>query len=338
MADDAFYINGSITRGYFSKLAAANLENCVYITVDIKRVKKRFEAVLTTGPDKLPWDAIPVTAWLSASSTSCKREGRRFSKANQDERATVLSSHDELCDEPCIAVLYVAQIIVYEPEEKTEESLCGLLRVATPGWTDNIFSRCKLVEVSNEVVRFSVQMDEDNLPPTIRGLEGEELLLNVAQLLHGDRNACRISTVPKVYFWLMSNPPEGKLSSSRTDQQPSNLLAKEFFGCSAFTLCTLAHVVHCISREYHGTTAIGTYLKRYICSFCRLLKVKGKSYLGTTVRDCQLSSIVFAMDQAWLRTYRLVLSPDATWWRAMQVLRALNGFVGRCRYNGHPTN
>ncbi|KAG5455267.1 hypothetical protein CSKR_113734 [Clonorchis sinensis] len=184
-------------------------------------------------------------------------------------------------------MLYVAQIIVYEPEEKTEESLCGLLRVATPGWTDNIFSRCKLVEVSDEVVRFSVQMDEDNLPPTIRGLEGEELLLNVAQLLHGDRNACRISTG----------------------------FAKD------------------TSEVVQTNMFVSTVESEDICAM-----VKGKSYFGTTVHDCQISSIVFAMDQAFLRTYRLVLSPDATWWRTMQVLRALNGFVGRCRYNGHPTN
>ncbi|TGZ50438.1 hypothetical protein CRM22_010830 [Opisthorchis felineus] len=91
-------------------------------------------------------------------------------------------------------MLNIALIIVYEPEEKTEDSLCGFLKTVAPGWTDDIFSRCRLAESSDKLVRFLVQMDENKLPATIRGLEGEELLFKVAQLLHAGHNACRIST------------------------------------------------------------------------------------------------------------------------------------------------
>ncbi|KER24692.1 hypothetical protein T265_07695 [Opisthorchis viverrini] len=160
-------------------------------------------------------------------------------------------------------MLYVAQVLIYEPEEKTEEGLCGLLKTAAPGWTDDIFSRCKLAEVSDDLVRFNVQMDESRLPPTIKGLEGEELLLKVAQLLHGDHNACRIST----------GFAEGTPQETQTDMLVSTAESED--------ICP-----KCLSPQGHNTS--DKSVNSVIVSDRRIgsnLEVPGHNRLGTNVQS-----------------------------------------------------
>ncbi|OON17732.1 hypothetical protein X801_06427 [Opisthorchis viverrini] len=181
-----------------------------------------------------------------------------------------------------ITMLYVAQVLIYEPEEKTEEGLCGLLKTAAPGWTDDIFSRCKLAEVSDDLVRFNVQMDESRLPPTIKGLEGEELLLKVAQLLHGDHNACRIST-----GFAEGTPQETQTDMLVSTAESEDICPKVSISTGEFVeifVCCVAY--QCLSPQGHNTS--DKSVNSVIVSDRRIgsnLEVPGHNRLGTNVQS-----------------------------------------------------
>ncbi|KAG5455268.1 hypothetical protein CSKR_113732 [Clonorchis sinensis] len=184
------------------------------------------------------------------------------------------------------SAISLVQYIPYEPSEKTEEAMCDLLKQRTPGWSDEIFSHCKLIANHEDEFKFTIEVDEEKLPPTVKGMEGEEFLLNIVRLLHGGKNPCYIS--------------------------------------AGFAKDT--------SREAQNTMLVSTDEPGDLCDV-----VKGKTFRGITVSDCQLTTVTLSLEEIHLRTYKMTLSPDASWWRSMQFLLGLNRIMPKCRYNGHPT-
>ncbi|TGZ50439.1 hypothetical protein CRM22_010831 [Opisthorchis felineus] len=87
-----------------------------------------------------------------------------------------------------------------------------------------------------------------------------------------------------------------------------------------------------ISGEAQNTMLVSTDEPGDLCEV-----VTRKTFRGITVSDCELTAVTLSLEEIKLRTYKLTLSPDANWWRSMQLLLGLNRYVSKCRYNGHPT-
>ncbi|GAA57051.1 hypothetical protein CLF_112061 [Clonorchis sinensis] len=243
----------------------------------------------------------------------------------------------------------LVQYIPYEPSEKTEKAMCALvsysfpqctsglatasysnnfglitnsfvvvifpdlsleLKQRTPGWSDEIFSHCKLIANHEDEFKFTIEVDEEKLPPTVKGMEGEEFLLNIVRLLHGGKNPCYISAGDSCCIVV-------RIRWIRVVHRKIPVMQ--------FRLARSVSVVYTamlVSTDEPGD----------LCDV-----VKGKTFRGITVSDCQLTTVTLSLEEIQLRTYEMTLSPDANWWRSMQLLLGLNRVMPKCRYNGHPT-